>query len=201
MSAICYPVTRPVRTTEPTILQEPISLAEAKKQCGIGDGIDYHDDHLRRLITTAREQVEQDTGLVCYTGSFTWKQTYFASGDWWELPDIRPVTSITSIAYLDGDGTSQTFSAANYALHTSGVNQYIALAYGQTWPTLRGDPDGITVTLVAGYATVLAVPQRVKQAVLLALHVAWLLFTEKDDDQQVEGYRRMVASLQRGSYP
>jgi len=192
-----------VRTTEPTFEQEPLTHSEARRQCGIGEGVTYHDPDLRSWVIAARRTVEKDTGLVGYTGSFTWKQTYFPDGDWWELPDIRPVTSITSITYLDGDGTSQTWGASNYALHTSGVNQYIALAYGQTWPTLRGDPNGITVTLVAGHATVLAIPEDFKDAVKLNLRIRWLLFQEnaQEAERQQEGYDRMVRNLQRGSYP
>jgi uncharacterized phiE125 gp8 family phage protein len=201
VSVSCYPVSRPVRTTEPTSAQEPITLAEAKKQCEVADGVEYHDEHLRRLITAAREQVEHDTGLVCYTGSFTWEQTQFPCGEVWELPDVRPVTAISSITYVDTAGDSQTLSTSVYELKTKAVTQYIALKYGQSWPSVRGDLGGITTTFVAGYASVLVVPQRVKQACLLALHVSWLLGNEQDAERQQEGYERLVASLRRGTYP
>jgi hypothetical protein len=61
--------------------------------------------------------------------------------------------------------------------------------------------NGITVTLVAGYSTVAAVPQRVKQAVLLQLHIQWLLENGEDASDQQGAYERMIAGLRRGTYP
>jgi hypothetical protein len=55
--------------------------------------------------------------------------------------------------------------------------------------------------MVAGYATVLTIPQRVKQAVLLQLHTQWLLTHEQDAKGQQDGYERLIAALMRSSYP
>jgi uncharacterized phiE125 gp8 family phage protein len=192
------PISKPVRTTAPTLLQEPVTVAEARRQCRIADAIAYHDEELAALIAAAREMVENDTGIVCYTGSFTQKFTDWSGVD---LADVRPVTSITSIAYLDGDGTSQTLSTDVYQLETASVKQFVRLKYGQNWPTTRGDTNGITVTYVAGYATVAAVPQMVKLAVPLKLHCEWLLKNELDATTQEEGYVRVINRLGRRTYP
>lgn len=199
------PTSRPIRTTEPTAAQEPITLDEAKKQCEIAAEVDYHDDYLRRLITAAREQVENDTGLVCYTGSFTWKQTQFPCGEVWELPDVRPVTAITSITYVDTAGATQTWGSGNYTLHTGAVTQFIGLAYGASWPTVRGDLNGITVTLVAGYASAAAVPQRVKQACLYLVN-HWFVSRDTVSIGTISPdiamtYDSLIAGLRRASYP
>jgi hypothetical protein len=77
----------------------------------------------------------------------------------------------------------------------------VRLKYGQNWPATRGDTNGITVTFVAGYATVLAVPPTVKLAVLLKLHCEWLLKNELDATTQEEGYVRVVNRLGRRTYP
>jgi uncharacterized phiE125 gp8 family phage protein len=192
------PISKPVRTTAPTLLQEPVTVSEARRQCRIADAISYHDEELAALIAAAREMVENDTGIVCYTGSFTQKFTDWSGVD---LADVRPVTSITSITYLDGDGTSQTLSTDVYQLETASVKQFVRLKYGQNWPATRGDTNGITVTYVAGYATVAAVPQMVKLAVLLKLHCEWLLKNELDATTQEEGYVRVVNRLGRRTYP
>jgi uncharacterized phiE125 gp8 family phage protein len=192
------PISKPVRTTAPTLLQEPVTVSEARRQCRIADAISYHDEELAALIAAAREMVENDTGIVCYTGSFTQKFTDWSGVD---LADVRPVTSITSIVYLDGDGTSQTLSTDVYQLETASVKQFVRLKYGQNWPTTRGDTNGITVTYVAGYATVAAVPQMVKLAVLLKLHCEWLLKNELDATTQEEGYVRVINRLGRRTYP
>src|SRR5574338_93159 len=94
------PTTVPIRSSEPTLAQEPVTLDEARYQCGISGDSDYHDQFLNRLITAAREQVENDTGLVCYTGTFTWKLTAFPCNSWLQIPGVRPVTAITSITYI-----------------------------------------------------------------------------------------------------
>lgn len=197
----CLPFSVPVRVTEPTPLQEPVTPQEAKRQCGIADDVSYHDEHIQRLIAAARQQVEQDTGLVCYTGSYVFNMTEWPTGEVLTLPDIRPITAVTSIAYLDTAGASQTWSAANYALKTRATKQFIHLAYNAIWPVVRGDYHGITVTVAAGYLTVAAVPQRVKQAVLLQLHIQWLLALEADAKGQQDGYDRLIYGLMRSSYP
>lgn len=196
----CIPISKPVRTTEPTLLQEPVTVAEARRQCRIADAIDYHDPELRALIVAAREMVENDTGLVCYTGSFTQKFTDW-QGDVIELADLRPVTSITSIVYLDTDGASQTLATSVYQLETGNVKQFVRLKYNQIWPSLRGDINGITITYVAGYASVAAIPAMLKNAVLLKLHIEWMLKNEQDVSDAEEAYARCLTRLSRRTYP
>lgn len=199
----CYPITRPVRVTEPTSAQEPLSVDEARKQCGIAAGNSYFDNDLSTLwIPSARRMVERDASIVCYTGSFAYKRTEFGWLDRFELPDIRPITAISSITYVDSTGTTQTWSSANYVLSTSAVMPYVRLAYGQVWPTVRGDGEGITVTLTAGYASVLAIPAEIKHAVRLAVHIQYLQNIEKftEAERQQTAYDRLIAHIKRETY-
>lgn len=200
MTTLSYPVTRPVRTAEPTFVQEPVTLDEAKRQCSIPLAVGQHDERLKALIVAAREQVEIDSGLVCYTGTFTWKFTAFPHGDWFELPDIRPITAITSIAYVDTAGASQTWTSTEYALDTSNINPAVHLAYDESWPSFRGDINGIVVTFVAGYASVAAIPQRLKQAVLLQVQIMWDTDIGMDSTKLHESYERLLARLRRETY-
>jgi uncharacterized phiE125 gp8 family phage protein len=195
-----YPVTVPVRAAEPTFEQEPVTLKEAKYQCRVPEDVGYHDEALRAKIIAARKQVERDAGLVCYTGSFTWKLTQFPYRDWLEFPStLRPVTAIGSITYVASDGDTDTWDSSNYTLDSSPIMPLIRLVYGESWPTVRGDINGITVTATAGYTTVLAIPQTVKQAVLLALHIGWLFENEQPDlaMKQQQGYDRWIDLLRR----
>ena len=200
-----YPITKPIRTTAPTPAQEPVTLAEAKRQqVGIAEGIDHFDDEIQRNISTARALVENDTGLVCYTGTYTWKFTEWPCESWFEIPAIRPVTSITSITYVDGSGVTQTWSASKYVLETSTVVPVVRLAYAESWPgDIRGDINGITVTMIAGYASVLTVPDGIKKAVLLLVN-HW--FENKGIVGNVGPdigmtYDALVSSFRRPSYP
>lgn len=199
----CYPITTPRRTTEPTAEQEPVTLAEAKRQCGIAQDNGYPDPDLLRWIAAGRQQVENDTGLVCYTGTFTWKFTEWPYGRLFEIRALRPVTSITSITYIDGSGTTQTWSSSEYVFDPSPVVPIVSLAYASYWPSTRGDVNGITVTLVAGYADVKSIPQKVKEAVLLQVHASYLQQCGelRDAELQLAAYDRTIWPISRRTYP
>jgi uncharacterized phiE125 gp8 family phage protein len=82
-----------------------------------------------------------------------------------------PVQSVTSIAYLDGNGDTQTLAASAYTLVNNGANKSeIAPAYGTVWPETRDIEAAVTVTWVAGYgATAADVPPDIVAAGLLLL--------------------------------
>lgn len=197
MASRVLPFTKPVRSADPTF--EPVTLEEAKKQCEIAAGVDYHDSHLMGVIQQARETVEDDTGLAIGTGTYTWKFTDWPCTDYFEIPGVRPVTSITSIVYVDSGGTSQTWSTSDYVLETSTVTPIVRLAHLATWPTLRGDINGITVTMVAGYATRLSVTRQIKEAVLSCVLLNWKRDAATEND--VNLYERLVQRLRRATYP
>lgn len=187
---------RPIRSAAPTF--EPVTLEQAKTQVRISiENID-HDDYLNRLIAQAREQFENDTSVICATGTFTLKLDCFDDDDI-DLP-LRPVTAISSITYKDSDGTTQTFSSSKYALSTSGAMPEIVLAYNEVWPSVRGHRDDVTITFVAGYATAADVPEMVKQAILLEVKNQ---FESEDVSKMSEnfGYTMLSRRFERPTYP
>lgn len=198
---LCYPATRPVRSTAPEFTQEPITLAEARAQCRLSPDFHADDFQLKELIVAAREQVEYDTGIVCYTGTYTLKKTAWAAAgrDWFAI-DVRPVTAITSIVYVDTSGTSTTWSSSEYSLDTASLPAAVKLNYGYTWPALRGDIHGITVTFTAGYASVAVIPQRIKELVKLHVHYYWLLSSGVNEPHIMTAYDRLVESVGRKVY-
>jgi uncharacterized phiE125 gp8 family phage protein len=80
-----------------------------------------------------------------------------------------PLISVSSITYVDGNGTTQTLSAAAYKVDTDSEPGRITPAYGYCWPTTRAEINAIAITYVAGYATRAAVPASIKQAMLLLI--------------------------------
>ena len=50
-----------------------------------------------------------------------------------------PLSSVTSIAYLDADGDSQTLSASKYIVDAANIPGRIKPAFGEVWPTTRTD--------------------------------------------------------------
>lgn len=81
----------------------------------------------------------------------------FASCD--RLP-YGPVISITSVKYVDAQGVEQTVDPAHYEV----VEDGLAAASGFSWPSHRGDAEGVRVRYVAGEP---GFAPQVRQAVLL----------------------------------
>jgi len=71
-----------------------------------------------------------------------------------------PVTAIVSVVYVDGSGTEQTLDDAGYVLN----DEALSLAYGASWPSVRGDRNGVRIRYEAGDATL---HPSVRSAILL----------------------------------
>lgn len=142
---------------------EPVSLADAKAHLRVEDTGD--DALITALIVAARREAEHRTGRALVTQ--TWKLTLDAFPDGKiELPR-PPLASVSSIAYTDADGAPQTVDAGDYQVVIDELIGYVQPAYGKAWPSARQVPGTIAVTFVAGYGAAAAVPQTVKQWMLL----------------------------------
>ena len=72
-----------------------------------------------------------------------------------------PATAITSVKYVDSNGTEQTLASDQYLLTNGGE---LDLAYSASWPNLRGDAEGVRIRYTAGFASL---PPAILSAVLL----------------------------------
>lgn len=134
------------RTSEPANMA--ISLPAAAKACEIGEGDSAHDQHLTDLIMGAVRDVERYTRRALITQ--TWKLTLpgFCRRRI-ELPR-PPLQSVTSIAYVDEAGASQTVSS--FQVSSAASPGYIEPAYNDVWPATRPSTvDAVTITYVAGF--------------------------------------------------
>lgn len=132
-------------TTPPVV--EPVSVAAAKAHLLVTH--DEHDVLIGTLIEAAREYAETKTGRPLVVRTHALKLDAFPVEI--ELP-FPPLVSVTSITYTDGNGDTQTVSADTYVVDTTAEPGVVRLAYGQSWPSPRGDANCITVSYVAGYA-------------------------------------------------
>lgn len=66
-------------------------------------------------------------------------------------PPRPPLQSVTTFAYLDLDGNSQTLAATVYDVDTNSEPGRIYLKYDQSWPSIRSINDAVTITYVCGY--------------------------------------------------
>lgn len=150
-------------TTAPAA--EPLSLAEAKLHCKV----DVTDDDalITALIVAARRLAEAQTGRVLVTQS--WKQTLDALPVAAIALYLPPLQSVQSVKYYDIDGVQKTLAGTDYTVHTSTQLGLVVPAYGTTWPGTRDVPEAVEIAFTAGYGNAAAVPQEIKQWMLLQI--------------------------------
>lgn len=146
---------------------EPLTLAEAKKQCKAEDFTD-DDALIQAMIVAARQWAEGETRRALLQQ--TWRLTldeFPADCEAIELPP-PPLLSVTSVTYVDGAGATQTLATTEYTVDTDAFVGRVFLKYGKTWPATRDEPNAVTITFRAGYGTVAgSVPQAIRSAILL----------------------------------
>ncbi len=133
-----------VVTTPPAI--EPVSLSEMRAHLGIGQSQDTNRDPIiAGRIATARNMVEKYTGTAIMSQTLTGYSNVFDA----VIPLCCPAQSITSIVYIDSDGTEQTLATDQYEIDT--VTSVVVPAYGVSWPSARLKTNSVRVQYVAGY--------------------------------------------------
>lgn len=145
---------------------EPVSLTEAKLHCKVDD--DDENDLVRGIVSAARGRAERFTGRTFVTATYTEKGDAFPDGPIHIRPTWVPLASVTSVAYIDTDGVSQTLATSKYDTDFLTEPGRIALVPSESWPsTESGRIDVVTVVYTAGYGAATAVPPEIKQAIKL----------------------------------
>lgn len=143
---------------------EPISVAEAKLHSRV-DGSD-NDSLITGLIIAARIKAEDVTGRQLFTA--TWKLTLDIFP-----PTIRidkvPVSAVSSVKYVDTAGVQQTLDASKYQVDLVSNPARLVPAFGESWPSTRAQLNTVEVEFIAGFGLAAAVPQDIKQAMLLMI--------------------------------
>jgi uncharacterized phiE125 gp8 family phage protein len=174
---------------------EPVTLDLAKQHLRA----DFADDdtYITALIVAARQYSEKVMKRAIFNQ--TWLRTLnffplygrvestrspsernsWPYGTWYwdrvtiDLPYPRTV-SVTSITYLDSNGTEQTLPTSSYNVDTRSIPGRITPAQGQFWPILSNYvPGSVKITFVAGSygdgEEVNSCPQTIVQAMLLLI--------------------------------
>jgi uncharacterized phiE125 gp8 family phage protein len=144
---------------------EPILAADIYTKLGVKSG-DIDSDDLAALITTARVFAEE------YTGRALISQTWEMALDAFPVAEIEllkpPITSVTSVKYLDSAAVEQTMDSADYSLDDYGLRNWLLPAYDEAWPDTLDAANAVKIRYVAGYgASGASVPAPIVQAMVL----------------------------------
>jgi uncharacterized phiE125 gp8 family phage protein len=160
---------------------EPITLDEALAHCRIT--ADTEDGLVAGYIMAARTYAENVTRRALikrtfdYTVDFQWPYIrqeattplypYYYWRQRLELPRT-PVISVTSVQYIDSNGSVQTLDPSLYMVLLNEAVPYIEPVFGTNFPTVQYQPAAIMVRFDAGYGESPGdVPNNLRQAMLL----------------------------------
>lgn len=145
----------------------PVPFEDVRRQLRMDDLV-QDDDHIRMIAMAVCDDIERQYNAALITQTIVEKHSAFPAKS--ETPiwvAIRPGLSVTSVAYIDSDGASQTFSSSDYDVSTTERGMYVIPKVDKDWPTdLAVRPDAVTITYQAGYGTI---PTNVPAAIRLAV--------------------------------
>lgn len=144
--------------------EEPITLAEAKSHIRV----DIAEDDLDIILLTKAARLHSEMFTRRSFVTTTWKMTldYFPHHGIIRMPR-PPLASVTSIKYVDTDGTQQTLAASEYAVDTQSEPGRITEAFGVSWPSTRVEANAVEIVFVAGFGLAVDVPEDIKHAIKL----------------------------------
>lgn len=154
------------RTNVATATGDPVTYAEAKSYLRLSTDDEQSD--VTKLITAATKFAENVTRRNFMRQTWDLKLERFPLEI--EVP-FPPLQSVSSITYVNTEGTTATLATTVYQIDTNSEPGRIMPAFGQSWPSTRSDIyNAVTIRFIAGYATTTtsqedAVPDGIKQAI------------------------------------
>jgi uncharacterized phiE125 gp8 family phage protein len=168
--------------TAPTT--EPVTVTEAKAQVRQDSTAD--DTYIASLIATARQDVEGFINRALVSQTWELYLDAWPCHSYLDLP-LPPLQSITSITYVDSSGTTATFASSNYYVDILREPGRVYLKPNASWPAVALQiVNGVIVKFVAGYGAAAAVPDRIKQGILL--RVGELYEKREDNVSGIPGF-------------
>ncbi len=145
---------------------EPVTLVEAKAHLRVD--ITADDTYITTLIAVARRFSELKLGRQIITATWELRQNRFGTSGRIFLPR-PPLISITHVKYNDNDGNQQTWSNTLYDVSVDSIIGWVVPKFNLSYPDARNETDSIQIQYVAGYGAASAVPESIKQAILLMI--------------------------------
>ena len=140
-----------------------VTQTELKEHLRIDDSDE--DDLIEDYRDTAERLVENELSISLQSQTLILRLDRFPA---WEIPlPMPPLISITSIAYTDVNGDSQTVTASEYTADATSTPGNVHPAFGESWPSTRNIPNAVVITYIAGFANAAAVPPAIRSAIML----------------------------------
>jgi uncharacterized phiE125 gp8 family phage protein len=157
-----------VLTASPSV--EPVSLAEAKAHLRVTHVDD--DLFISTLIVSARRRVEVKTGLRLISQGWSQFMDAWPCGGMVAL-DVNPVSAVSDVVIYGDLDTSSTVDPAHYFLDATSNPPRVVFRQGRNPSPPGRRAKGIEVRFTAGFGLAAAVPEDLKQAVLLLVGDAY----------------------------
>ena len=149
------------RTVAPTTY--PVTVEEARRHLRV-DGTE-EDALIQTYIIAATELTETFTCRQLMPATYALRIDRFPPVIIVPKP---PLQSVTSIAYLDSQGASQTLTVTtDYIVDSNSEPGRITTPFSTVWPVSYDQMNAVTVTFVAGYTGAGTVPESLKAAIKL----------------------------------
>lgn len=145
----------------------PVSLEEVKAHLRV-DSAD-EDALIAKYLGAAVKALDGKAGGLFHCLAVqTWEQSFDLAFPSRIVLPLGPVSSVTSIVYVDSDGASQTLAADAYEFYPAdgGDDAFVLPSWGTLWPVTRACPRAVTVRYQAGYTTL---PEDLRIALLLTV--------------------------------
>jgi uncharacterized phiE125 gp8 family phage protein len=143
------------------------NIADASLGAGAPSTNTTDDPLLSALIASARGGAEAGVNQALMTQTLDMYLDEFPD---WEMDILRgPLQSVAAITYVDNDGVTQTLDSAQYLVDAVHERGRITPAWGCAWPVARAQLNAVKVRYVAGYGAAAAVPQEIKQWMLIQI--------------------------------
>lgn len=148
-----------VKVITPPNLATLITTADLRAHC---NSVAADDALLEGFRSAAHGYAEHYAGRAFGSQTLELALDEFPEGSI-ELPR-GPVTSITSVKYIDEDGVEQTLDTSLYTLDDYGIQCWVVPAVDTEWPAIMEVANAVKVRYVAG-----DLPGAVRSAMLLTV--------------------------------
>lgn len=141
---------------------EPVTLAQAKQFVALDPDVDEFDELLGGFIAAAREQAEDQTGML-----LTRRTVDLFADDWNDLAKlpVGPIGDIVELEYAAGSGGATLVAASDYQLTSHGYLSSLYTVGGFVWPQYAAAARRpIRLRVEAGFDEV---PPKLRTAVLI----------------------------------